>query len=148
RVFYYMKPITDGTFGPPVELMLPASDRVAPGDRFGASVAIKAGVIVVGAPYHDEATPPAFDHHQCAVFIYEQPSDGQGFSIPGSAFNPTPQKFFLENDGGSGLGLAVAYDPANNVIVGCGYVCRFASKAGDSWYSWGGAYGADRIFLQ
>ena len=140
RVFYYQKLITDGTFGGPVELPQPGGQV---GDRFGASVAIDYGAIVVGSPNH----PGAFGARG-RVCIYEQPRSSN-FPISGSAFNTSPQcvssTLGVDNQG---FGSRVRYDFHDNVAVSCGSAfCEMISKFNLSWATYGGLGTSGQIFI-
>jgi hypothetical protein len=103
RAFVYKKALDSGSFGLPVEL--PGS-----GSRFGAALAIRWGVIAVGAPGSRK------------VVMFSQPRDGNGFPLESD-----PRGFQLDTgqpnpiliDGNFGRSVTMSFD-TNGPLVACG----------------------------
>jgi hypothetical protein len=103
RAFVYKKALDSGSFGPPVEL-------VGSGSRFGAAVAIRWGVIAVGAPGSRK------------VAVFSQPRDANGFPLESDprgfrldAGQPNPHVV----DASFGRSITMSFE-TNGPLVACG----------------------------
>ncbi len=132
RAFYFVKSTAVPTFGAAIELRQPNG---ASGDRFGASVFVQEGTILIGAPSHS-----ANNGSTGSVYVFEQPKDGNGFPLMGPFPNYTPTAFSYTATLGSAssgnihFGRSVSYDYRLNIAILCNdSFCEFRAKAGASW---------------
>ncbi len=132
RAFYFAKSTSVPTFGAAIELRQPSG---VSGDRFGASVFVQEGTILIGAPNH------AMNNGSTgSVYVFEQPRDANGFPLIGPFPNYTPSTFSNTatlgsvSSGNPHFGRSVSYDYRLNIALLCNdSFCEFRAKSGATW---------------
>jgi hypothetical protein len=132
RAFYFVKSTSAPMFGAAIELRQPNG---VSGDRFGASVFVQEGTILIGAPNHS-----ANNGSTGNVYVFEQPKDGDGFPLMGPFPNYTPTAFSNTamlgsvSSGNIHFGRSVSYDYRLNIAILCNDAfCEFRAKSGANW---------------
>src|SRR5262249_33683866 len=118
-ILLFEKPTGTATFGAPIEF--------TGSGRFGSSVAIQQGTIVVGAP-------ALFGGR---AYVFEQPKDLNGFPLRGPNNEPTDftqTQVIAPVDASGSFGISVSYDYLVGIITMCGPgLCQFFTKEGVVW---------------
>jgi hypothetical protein len=132
RAFYFVKAASAPMFGAAIELRQPSGIS---GDRFGASVFVQEGTILIGAPNH-----AANNGSTGNVYIFEQPKDANGFPLMGPIPSYTPTAFSYAATLGSAstgnihFGRSVSYDFRLNIAILCNdSFCEFRATSGATW---------------